>query len=158
MDKVRSISEKKGLEISEIAVAYDKRSSSLAKGLIIVYIPFIALIGYLFNIKMGIAFGKHIIFATHFFSFFLFYLVIISGVNYLIDDKFNKWFFVIPTILIIPVYYAIGFKTFYRSSWLAALWKGILAVFLILILTQFYRIGINFLSLYTLLIPMCLTP
>jgi hypothetical protein len=58
-------------QVNEIAILYDKKSSDLAKGLIILLIPFIGLINWLLNIKRKDAYGKHLIMAIHYFSFVL---------------------------------------------------------------------------------------
>jgi len=147
LEQVREISANRNLEQSEIAVLYDQKSSNLAKGLIFILIPFIALVGKLMHLRQPIEFGKHIIFATHYFSFVLLASVIISEGISLLDIGFNKWFFIIPITSLMFLYYIVGLKVFYKNAWIAAILKGIIGVLLINVFIQFYRVGINIVSL-----------
>lgn len=147
MDQVRSISESKGLSIKEVALLYDNKSSALSKGLIIILIPFIAFVGMFLNYKKKLELGKHIIFATHYFSVVLLFCVIISQFIELFFASLSKWWFIIPIMTSMLLYYIIGLKTFYNNSWPISVLKGILGVFLINFLIQLYRVGINMLSL-----------
>lgn len=150
MEKVRQICGKSGLEETEIAFKYDKKSSDLAKGLIVFLIPFIAIIGKLLNPSREIVFGKHIVFSTHYFSFVLLMFVIVSEIIKMLTNNFNKWLFIIPITLLMIIYYSIGLKKFYHTSWIMAVLKGIVGVFLINVFIQFYRVLINLISLNTL--------
>ena len=147
LQEVRAIIAETGMTQSEIAIEYDKKSSDLAKGLIIFIIPFIALIGKLLHLKKDLEFGKHIIFATHFFAFVLILCVLNNAVIPLFFSDFNKWFFIIPITTFMLIHYIVGIKRFYNNSWIAAILKGVMGVFLINVVIQFYRIGINLISL-----------
>lgn len=150
MEAVRKISKESGLTEAEIAFKYDKKSSDLAKGLIVFLIPFIALIGKILNPNRKIVFGKHVVYATHYFSFVLLMCVSVNSLVQVLTNTFSKWSFIIPITLVMIVYYVVGLKIFYKNRWLSAVWKGILGVFLINIFIQFYRVVINLLSLNTL--------
>lgn len=150
MDQVSAIARNQGLEISEIANKYDLKTSALAKGLIVLLIPFIALIGKLLNPKRSIKFGKHIIFSTHYFAFILILFVIVSQVIEAFTSDFNKWMFIIPITVIMLIYYILGIKYFYKNSWIGSALKGVAGVFLINLCIQFYKMMINLLVLNTL--------
>lgn len=150
LKKVRAITAETGLTQSELAIAYDKKSSDLAKGLIVFIIPFIAMIGKLFHLKKGVEFGKHIIFATHFFSFVLILCVLSNAVVPIFFSDFNKWLFIIPITVFMLIYYILGIRRFYKNSWSASILKGVLAVFLINVVIQLYRVSINLISLNTI--------
>lgn len=147
MDIVRGISAEKGLTKEEIAVSYDKKSLDYSKGLIFLLIPFIALVGKLLNLKKKVEYGKHLIFATHFFSFVLLICVLVAEFVALINDDFSKWLVIGPITFLMVVYYTVGMKNFYQNSWALAITKGVVGIFLINIIIQFYRISINLLSL-----------
>lgn len=150
LDKVRQISDKTGLAKTEIAFKYDSRSSNLAKGLIFLLVPFIALAIKLLIPRRSIPFGKHIIFSTHYFSFVLLLCVIVSQIIKLTIEDFNKWLFIIPITVLTTVYLILGFKSYYKINWIAAILKGMIGVMSIMILIQFYRMYINIISLNTL--------
>ena len=69
VDKVSNIMQAKNLSLIEVQTKYDSISSNLSKSLLILLIPFIAIIGIMFKRKLK--FGKHLIFATIYFSQFL---------------------------------------------------------------------------------------
>jgi len=150
MDKVRRISAAKQFEVKEIAILYDNHSSNLAKGLIILLIPFFALTGKLLHPRAELAFGKHLVFATHYLSFILLLLVVIGEALILSPIPANRWFFIVPSLVIMTVYYSVALRRFYQNSWTFAIAKGIVGVFLMNAFIQLYRIGISLLSLYTL--------
>jgi len=149
MDMVNEIALTKGISTQEVALLYDNLSSKLAKGLLILLIPGIALIGLLLNWRKKWLFAKHIVFATHFLAFVLLFCVIWTE---LVSTFFNpnRWYFIVPITLTMVIYYIASSKLFYKDSWLMSITKGVAAVFFINILIQFYRIAINLISLNTL--------
>lgn len=60
----------------ELTILYDQASSGWAKGLIVILIPAIALILGFF--LWGRPIGLHVVFAAHFLSFFLGYLLVVA--------------------------------------------------------------------------------
>ena len=149
LNYVRDIAEKQSLSHEEIAIMYDAKSSELAKGLVILLVPIIALVGQLLNWRSKMAYGKHIIFAIHFFSFLLGLLVIWFALLKLVRPfiDFAQYWNIVPVIFLSWIYYAISTKRFYGSSWPVAILKGGLGIFLINFFVHLYRVGIN---LYTL--------
>lgn len=150
LDIVKQISEESGMKKAQIAIKYDQRSSDLAKGLIVILIPFIALIGKLLNPIKKFEFGKHIVFSTHYFSFVLFMCVVISMIVNISFLKTSKFYYIIPITSIMLIYYIVGLNKFYQNSWVMSVLKGVAGVFLINIFIQFYRVLINLISLHTI--------
>lgn len=150
MDKVREISAAKDLTTAEIASRYDRRSADLAKGLIIILVPFIALITMLLNIRKKIQYGKHVIYALHYFSFVLLFCVIWTEGFSLLGFTFNRWYFIVPITFTMLLYYVISLKGLYENNWVAAIIKGIIGVFLINVMIQLYRMSINVFTLNTI--------
>jgi len=144
--QVREISKEKKITIEEVAVLYDKRSSDLAKGLMVFLIPFMSLIAYLLNFKRKHRFGEHVIFSIHFFSFMLFFMVIWTEIVGLFNIS-KSWVYIVPITLAIYLYYILSLKRFYKNNWVMSIFKGVLAVFLIVVAIQFYRVSINLLTL-----------
>lgn len=147
IEYVKHLETTRALSRAEIATLYDNKSENLAKGLIIFLIPFIAIIGLMLNWRKEWAFGKHVIFAIHFFTFVLLMCVLSSELMYLLSDTLNKWFFIIPITTFMTLYYVIGMRQFYQNNWLQAVAKGFAGTMLINVIIQFYRMGINFLAL-----------
>ncbi len=147
LEKVRQIAALKSITQEEIAVLYDQKSESYAKGLIFVLIPFIAFIGVVLNFRKKLKFPEHLVFATHYFSFVLIVSVINSELLKLFIDGFSKWWFIIPITIAELVYYIVGLNKFYKNSWVASVFKGVISVFLVNLFIQFYRVGINLLAL-----------
>ena len=144
MEKVSNIMNKKGLTLTEVKTEYDFISSNLSKSLLILLIPFIASIGFIINRKLQ--FGKHLIFATLYFS----QLLLCTTILYLITTNLpllNKWFFIVPLILVILGYYIFSIKEFYEKNLLFSILLGFCGIFLIAILINFYRTLINLISL-----------
>lgn len=151
LGQVREIMAARELSIEEVSLLYDRRSSNLAKGLIIILLPFVGLVGGLLQLRRGIPFGKHVVFATHFFTFLLLLCVLLGETLMLLPiEHMSRWWFNIPVVGLLVVYYAVGTHAFYCNRWPAAILKGVTATVLILLLIQVYRMGINLLTLYSL--------
>lgn len=150
MDKVMELSSKTGLSQTEIANQYEHSSINLAKGLLILLIPIIAWIGKLLHYKQKMEFGKHLIFSTHFFTFFLLFFAISGLFLFLTPDGFNRRLILIPLGLIICIYYIMALKNFYKNSNTMALIKGVGGIFLILLSITLYKSIVSLIALYTL--------
>lgn len=146
MDKAAIIMEQKNITLEALKSKYDSLSSDLAKGLIIIFIPFIAFFGHLSHLKSKLPFGKHLIFALHYFSFFLLICVCWTSLVELLISNTNKYIFIIPIHIFMFLHYVFGIRSFYGDSWTKAIFKGILCILFVGALIQFYRNGINILS------------
>ena len=146
MEKVRSIEVTHDISVNEIARRYDKKSSDLAKGLLILIIPFIALICNLLFVNKKMSFGKHIVHVTIYFSFFLFACVILSFIAQACNFRINKLFVLIPVV----VYFALSNKKFYQDNWIYTILKSVLALVLVDQIFNLYRMGVSVITLYTI--------
>ena len=147
MARAQEIMQSKEWTLDQVKVEYDKLSSTLAKGLIILFIPFIAFFGYIFHYKSKMEFGKHLIFAIHYFSFFLLICVLWTELMESIANQYSKYFFIIPINAIFLFHYILGLKNFYDNSWIKAIVKGVISYLLIGSLIMMYRVLMNNLTL-----------
>ena len=145
--RVNEIVVLKKSSIEEVSVLYDDKSNTLAKGFIIVVLPVISLIMAVLNIKKKLQVGKHLIFAVHFFSFTLFFIVLWSELMRLVPYTFNNIQWGIPILLVLLIYLILSVKNFYHDKWPWAIVKSIVALGLIIITINFYRSGISILAL-----------
>ena len=148
LDKVREIMDTRNLSQAEIALMYDNKSTLLAKGFVVVLLPFLALFALLLHWRQKLAFGKHLIFAMHYFSFILVFCVIWTEVVKYIIQRHTNLYYIIPIQTAITVYLILAFKHFYQQSWWSAIWKGLIGTLLIGILIQVYKMCINAWALY----------
>lgn len=74
--KVDQLMASQEMTYDEVAIKYDQESTGWAKGLIVVLVPLVGLALALF--LWGHPAGLYVVFATHFFTFFLTYLLIIG--------------------------------------------------------------------------------
>lgn len=150
LKQVREIATEKNITIEEVATLYDVKSSNLAKGFVILLVPFIGIIGLLLHFRQKIPYGKHIIFAIHYFTLMLLIFVIWTQLLTLLGSNWGQLWLVIPISLITLIYYVIGLRIFYKNNWTASIWKGLVGAFFINFLIQVYRVTINVISLNTL--------
>jgi hypothetical protein len=148
--KVRNIIKETGVSETHVAELYDSRSTNLAKGLLVLLIPIIALLGKLFHSKQNIQFGKHIIFSTHLITFILSLFVISSLFLGTASSNLVKKTALVVMGFCTLTYYTIALKNFYNNSLLMACIKGILFTFLTIITFSIYKILISVLALYSL--------
>jgi len=150
LEKVRSISQETGLSESEIAILYDNKSINLMKLLLVLLIPIIALIGKLFNNSKKMEFGKHLVFAIPFLTFFLALFVIGGLFLGLTSSPPIKKMILISIGLSLFIHYSLSIKNFYANSISVAFIKGIVATVLILFAISVYKLLISVLALYSL--------
>lgn len=147
LDQVRKIESNTNLSREKIADMYDATSSDFAKSLLFVLIPTFALITFGLFYKRKPEFGKHLVFSTHFLAFFLISMVIISQII-IASTTPNRWLFIIPILFLNIIYLAIGFHRFFLQKWGWAFTKGIIVMLLLSLLLNFYKMGINILTLF----------
>jgi hypothetical protein len=146
--KVNEIKTSKKITMAEFATLYDFKSNTLAKGFVIFLLPVISLIMAILNTKKKLQIGKHLIFAIHFFSFMLFFIVLWTELMRLVPSAiFNNLFWSLPILLVLLTHLTISIKNFYKDKWLWSIAKGIIALVLIFVAIDFYRSGISILAL-----------
>jgi hypothetical protein len=150
LEKVRSIAKETQLSEIEIATIYDSKSTNLAKGLLVLLIPIIALVGKLFNGKQKMVFGQHLIFSTHLLTFVLSLFVISSLFLELTSSDLLKSLILFLIVLCLLFYYIMAQKKFYYNTLFFAFIKGICGTFIIAVTFSIYRMLISVIALYSL--------
>lgn len=143
LDMLAAAVEKTNYSKEKVTVLYDASASTYAKALIFCLIPFVSVIFLILNPLKKIAFGKHVIFGMHYFSFFLMFAVVWTGVGRFIVRTDNRWFYVGVISLVSLVYMIFAIKKFYQAGWWSSFFKGIFAFLLINTCIGFYRIAIS---------------
>ncbi len=134
----------------EAELKYDNHSSNLAKSLLILIIPVMALYGWLTSLGLGFSLGKTFIYSIHIFTFFLLIIPIIGFFSTILPIPKTQLTFLGPILLASLIYSIVSFKKFFKSGWLRSSLSGI--VFLALTFLTFfaYRDLISQLSLNTM--------
>lgn len=150
LDIVGQVSGELNLTQKEIAKLYDIKSTNLAKGLIILLIPFIASIVMMLNYRKKIQFGKHIIFSIHLFAFILLFSIIWSECIDFLFLSSNNVLYSTPITIVNIIYFTIALKNTYKDTWMITIVKGIVGMLLMGVTFRFYSIGISLFTLNTL--------
>lgn len=145
--RVENLVAEKKISQEMIAANYDNQSASLAKSAIIAIIPFFAFIMMIINVRKKYLFGKHLVFATHFLSFLMIFMVLLSFVISVLPFA-NKYFFQIPIFSAIYIYLLFSQKNFYKDRYWLATIKSILGTIMILFAILIYREVVSRISLY----------
>ncbi|NNE55162.1 MAG: DUF3667 domain-containing protein [Flavobacteriales bacterium] len=138
-----------GKDESEIAVMYDNLSSNLAKGLVILLIPVIGVVSWLLNLRKSFAFGKHVIFASHYFTFLLLFCVALLLI-YFVFQVSGRSLYLYPILGAMLIYYLLAHRKFFRENIFVSFLKSSAAVLLILAILQYYRMAVSYYSLWVL--------
>lgn len=146
-DRVENLSAEKKTSQEMIALEYDNKSTSLAKSAIIIIIPFFALAMMLINIRKKYLFGKHLIYSTHFLSFLMIFMVLLSFVISVLPFS-SKYLFQIPIFSAIFAYLLFSQKSFYNDTILISLIKSAVGTVLVVIIILIYRAAVSFISLW----------
>ena len=135
---------------NEIALIYDLKSAILAKTYVITFIPLLSLVFALLFIRKKLQIGKHIVFTTHFFSFFILIPILWLPIFvFLPNFQFNVIYFVrIPLLIIWILYLVIAIKRFYKSTWLYTILSASIIILASVVFIENYR---TYISLYSLL-------
>lgn len=145
--KAQLKAEQLNLTTAEIENRYEGLSNSFAKGFVVIFIPILALVFFLLFFRKQFQVGKHIVFATHFFSFVLLILVLWSLILEVLFTEVNRWFFVLPVILFSLSYLAIAIRRFYQANLVWTLLASILAFIALLQGIEVYRELISIVSM-----------
>lgn len=144
MDRVEKIMREKEISFEEVKTDYDEISSNLSKSLLVLLIPLIAAVGLIYNRNMQ--FGKHLIFATHFFSQFLLATTILYVIATNIQFA-SRWYFMLPVILMALFYYTISIQVFYGKTIPVSIIYAVLGLIFLILFIEIYRGLITALSL-----------
>ena len=124
---------------------YDNHSASLSKSAIVVVIPFMALMLMQLNFRKKYLFGKHLVLATHFLSFLLIFMVLLSFLFSVIPAS-GKYYNQVPILLAMIIYLLFSQKNFYKDRIGLSLLKSFLGTIMILLTILLYREIISYIS------------
>jgi hypothetical protein len=139
IEALRYLSVETDMSELELKNIYDIKSLNYSKSFVIILIPIYAFVFYVLNKKKQYQFGKHLIFATHYFSFFLLFYVILLSI------PFYKTPLVIQASIftINFVYLIFAIRTFYENTIGISVLKGFISVIAIIAFAVMYRGGIS---------------
>jgi len=141
--------EESGMSYHQIESLYNKKSLGFAKLFMILNIPLIAIILYLFNFRNRKFFFDSLIFSCHFFAFFLIMTMLMHLIDWLIDASWEGIF--VQAVFVITILYAIlAVREFYQKKWYFYLPMGLVCFGSIAISILVYRL-MNFAITYLLL-------
>lgn len=140
MNLLNKLSERTGQTSAEIMQLYDAKSLTYSKALVFVIIPFVAILMALINFKKHYEYGKHIIFAMHYFSFFLIFCICLLFIPFVDGNPA-----VIQTMILgfNFLYLFMAIKTFYRDNIKISIFKSLLAVFGCMSIAFLYRLLVS---------------
>ncbi len=132
----------------ELGVIYDGKVSTYSKLFLVVNLPILALISWIFKHKIVPEFGKHFIFSTHNFSFFILTLIIIFPPIMIFD---MPKLIGLSLVFLTPVLYvAAAHRRLWQEKWWQALLHGITAVSILILVMFLYRYVVSYLTLVSL--------
>jgi len=132
-----------GISEQELMQLYDSKSATYSKSLVFFIIPFLALLFAFICIMKKYQFGKHVIFATHYFSFFLLFCVLLLLIPF-VDG--NSIFIQASIVEANFLYLFFAIKTFYQDRWIIAGIKALIGVAGCISIALIYRDLISRLS------------
>ena len=145
-----------GRNWNEYSVAYQQSSDNVSKSVMIINIPNIACFVYLVGFKRRKYYFDSLIFAFHFFSFFMLSWVMNDWMGSLIDFVFGHETSMISSIslnlfvFIIPLVYAmLGISKFLRLRWYWSIPAGLGVMMGVLVTNLLYRLIILVLTIWT---------
>lgn len=144
--QVETICADKKISEREFAQIYDSESGSIAKSAVIIIIPFLGLVLWLLNIRKKFLFGKHLISATHFFSFLLLFIVFLSFAVAILPNS-NALYVQIPILTSIFIYISVVQRTFYLDTFLVSISKGAAGMAAITLILFAYRDVVSLISM-----------
>lgn len=137
----------------ELATAYNAKTSTMSKLLLILFVPMMAMVFAIVNFKRTRFFADHIIIALEFMCFLLFYATItlvlllkaitfggdFAGIDlhFLLEDEFV---FTVPVVIILNYYFLVrAERTFYEQRWWIAFLKGLVILAALPVAVLIYR-------------------
>lgn len=159
----RQIAER-GTSLAEYRVLFDATISSQAKTLVVLMVPLLAIALHAIFWRRRRYLVEHLVFATHFYAFFLLAVTILSGVvtwsgptlaraaiDAGINRSFAEWFFDVGTILIVFLpYLYLAIRRAYAPSVIAAAAYSVVTMVTIVAVLQAYRLILFFTTVYSI--------
>lgn len=147
------IAQERGVTFEAYEQQYDYVSIATAKTLTFTYIPFFAIMLWLLYSRRSKFLVPHLIYATHFFAFFLafvllYFELILRWLNPEELTSTQKLIGLSAGLLVIGVYMFFSLKRVYKqSNFISVVKTSALMVWLLAVLTG-YRVGISWLTLW----------
>ena len=147
VDSLKEKSTESGLSQQELMKLYDSKSATYSKAFVFIIIPFFAMLLALVNFLKKYQFGKHVIFAIHYFSFFLLFCVLLLLIPYV---EGNSMVIQISIVAVNFLYLLFAIKTFYRDRWIISGVKALVGMTGFIFIALQYRSLISDVSLLLL--------
>lgn len=145
---------------AEFEQEFDHRAHLHAKSLVILMVPIFALLLAVLNWRKRRFFVEHLVFALHFYSFWLIWLVFSLGTISLVvrglvhagmhinDIALDQTVTLLGGI-VIATYLAVALHRFYRNGWVISAIEGVALTIATLYILQAYRFVLFFTTLYS---------
>lgn len=147
--------QKEGLSEQAYSITYQNASDNISKSIMIINIPIIAFFVYLMAFKRRRFYFDSLIFTFHYFSLFMFSLVMLDWVGSLLDllvgdeDSIVYTIFFMLFLFVVPLFYAIlAIKKFIGNPWYWAILAGIGVLASVVLTNIFYRFIIFILTFW----------
>ncbi len=131
---LNNVSRQSGITELDLRYKFDTNSANYSKAAVILLIPFFAVVLMVINYKRRLFFGKHIIFALHYFSFFLVFCVLL-----IVLDNLGNIALQIAIVVTNFVYLFFAIKAFYDDNILVSFIKALCTLILFITLILVYR-------------------
>jgi len=145
-----------GLTYKQYELRFNGAIETQAKTLVFLMIPMLALALKLIYLRKKEYFVKHLVFSTHFYSF---YLLMVAGVYLLVRLSINifrassEYFNDVGMTAIVLscsfVYLILGVRRAYESSWLMSAVRSLGLIVVVMIAIQLFRAILFFTTFYT---------
>ncbi|RYZ21317.1 MAG: DUF3667 domain-containing protein [Chitinophagaceae bacterium] len=133
-------------DFNRVGEIFVEKMGNQSKAFILFFVPFYALYTELVYFRKRKPAGMHLVFATHYFSFLLFYFALFELLLELPyyhifrgSVAFFDPFAVIFNLLAIIIYFLLAARRYFRAGWTWAILGGVGAGFLFIFLLVIYR-------------------
>jgi hypothetical protein len=145
--------------LNEYRVRFDATIATQAKTLVFLMIPMFALLLQLLYWRAGRYFVEHLVFATHFYSFFLLLLsaaLLVTSTAVSVARRFTNNLAIFDSDLLFTLilmalcltYLLFAMRRFYNQHWLLTVLKGVVLIGGVMFIVQLYRFCLFFTAAY----------
>jgi hypothetical protein len=138
-----------GMSVEAAISNMDTEISNITKGMLYVFVPFLALVFWGLFYRRNRLFLCHLIFATHWFAFFILF-VMIGGLAILLVFKVHGIAFLLILMAALLPFHLMTTRHFYGGSWLALGIKSILFLTCFALVFFLYRELVMFMAYWTI--------
>ncbi len=115
----------RGMSVEAAISIMDTEISNLTKGMLYVFVPFLGLVFWGLFYKQNRLFLCHLIFATHWFAFFILFMMIVGVAILLLFNAHSITLLLMLLAALLP-FHLIATRHFYGGSWFALGIKAVL--------------------------------